>query len=211
MVGFPSRTPSPVWVDVCGPTDWISPSSLRVHHHGWDLSLTLQHGGPVLTTVESMKLPQGGGDSTCKARGLTHRRGWVTDSFPSGDHYSDPRTLFTALQPSPAKPSVETESQSRSACSGAEGLGCPQASQLGSRSHKAAQSPAPVTIEGAVGAGLLTWGEKSKRGWRLVYKALERLCGQESRSGTEEYGPGARGKIWISPENRLFPSRAQRD
>lgn len=197
-MGCPSQTPGPAWVDVCGPTDWISPSSLMVHHHGWDLSLTFQHGGPVLTAVESARRPQGGGDSTCRARGLTLRRGRVTDSCPSGDRCSDPRTLFTVLQPSPAKPSVR---QSRKA-----GLPVPEPRALGAprphswdHSHRRPQSPAPVTIEGAVGTGLLCgekspkevggWFTKHWRGcmvWRAAQEQKYMVQAQEERSGFQK-------------------------
>lgn len=92
------------WTSV-GPLNWILPSLLMVHYQGWELTLTSQAWRSYLNYCKLCKAAsQDGGDSICKAHGLTHRKGWITDSCYYGNCFLTPETCILPsreVQPSP--------------------------------------------------------------------------------------------------------------
>lgn len=104
--------------------DWFPCQTLRpnVDRHKWahqvELDFPINANGALLrdrTSAFHLSIPflltqickatsQDGWDSICKAYGLTHRKGWITDSCYYGNYHSDPRNMYTALWDSPARP-----------------------------------------------------------------------------------------------------------
>lgn len=70
----------------------------------WDLSLSSQH--PISTNADFAKLPHRVLRQHMQSMWPDHRKDWITDSCYYGNYHSDPRNVYTALQGSPARPSV---------------------------------------------------------------------------------------------------------
>ena len=90
----------------------------------------------------------------CKARGLTHRRGWVTDSCYYGNYCPELRNVYSALWGSPARPSVRQNCKAGVIIPRQRAFWCPQIPQLALWPHKAVPNPALITSEATVGTGL---------------------------------------------------------
>lgn len=94
---------------------------------------------------------QGGWDSICKARGLTRRRGWITDSCYYGNYRSDLRNVYAALRNSAARPSVRRNCKAGVIIPGQRAFRCPQTPQLGLWSQHGCTMPCSNHQQGHCG------------------------------------------------------------
>lgn len=80
--------------------------------------------------------------------------------------------MYTALQGSPAKPSVGQNYKAGVTVPGQRAFGALRPHSWDCNPHQAARSPALITTEGPAGTGLLKRGEKPEReigGWFIKF------------------------------------------